>query len=833
MAFARMEDFVRDEVLPSWFANRLQDRLGSLSNLRLRLVSATTIEVPAGADDDRAVVNIEGRWRFNDVAVQRAAGGAAGVYGIYVVARANDLRNVPQPFSDFTDYSFDLRITPDGLAPAVDPGVVDVLRRVGRLVWDGAAITQLVQEMDLVGGARLDDAAIAAGAGMVVTRQPNGALLIDIGPGGVGTAELAGGAVTNAEVAAGAAIAESKLALASDAAAGTPSRRSLGAGALQAAPGNDARLSDQRVPTDGSVTDAKVAAGAAIAKAKLAPLAIVDADVTAGAAIAEGKLALASDAAAGTPSRRTLGAGALQAAAGNDARLSDQRVPTDGSVTNAKVAAGAAIAKSKLAALVIVDADVAAGAAIAEAKLALASDAAAGTPSRRTLGLGAQQAMPGNQAVGGVLSGGLTTPKFLSNNWLQSDDLVGRLHFAANGRTYVKGQAGVELRNSLDQTGVLSNEDRSVDVPGGPLRVNSLDAYTDVPFTGNLSPVFREPGTSLAAGRKTRFVRSQTGDANFRKLSLFRFSRSNVDWATGHSIEVIVRNEYYLGQGYVRALVSGGYGNAPKVTVLEASEQGAWIPLLSAEAVVTGNVQETEVFLNLQAYHRVSVEVRYAQADTARPFTAAGQIEFSGTETVLGADPGTQGGTCIVVSALPTNPYDGQEVYYLASATKGVVWHLRYRAASASAYKWEFLGGAALTAQQPDVTGIFGTGAWGTLEQLAADTATNSIVIPLAGDYELQHNGTIEQNTVGTPHCYLAVGYGGTGAGVAVAGFVSIYEHGHAILDQNRNESVFGFTQISGQPVNRRLQFAYDCSVNTASMKFLSPTMLLRPIRVG
>ncbi len=42
----------------------------------------------------------------------------------------------------------------------------------------------------------------------------------------------------------------------------------------------------------------------------------------------------------------------------------------DGSITNAKISASAAIAKSKLAALGIVDADVAAGAAIAKSKLA-------------------------------------------------------------------------------------------------------------------------------------------------------------------------------------------------------------------------------------------------------------------------------------------------------------------------------------------------------------------------------------------------------------------------------------------------------------------------------
>lgn len=81
--------------------------------------------------------------------------------------------------------------------------------------------------------------------------------------------------------------------------------------------GADARLSDARTPIAGSV---------------------VDASVSATAAIAESKLALASDAAAGTASRRTLGTGATQAAAGNDARLSDTRTPTDATVTEAKLA---------------------------------------------------------------------------------------------------------------------------------------------------------------------------------------------------------------------------------------------------------------------------------------------------------------------------------------------------------------------------------------------------------------------------------------------------------------------------------------------------------------
>jgi hypothetical protein len=57
--------------------------------------------------------------------------------------------------------------------------------------------------------------------------------------------------------------------------------------------------------------------------------------------------AAVKDPVAGTAGLRTLGTGAQQACAGNDARLSDARTPTDGSVTTAKLAASA-VAQSKL-----------------------------------------------------------------------------------------------------------------------------------------------------------------------------------------------------------------------------------------------------------------------------------------------------------------------------------------------------------------------------------------------------------------------------------------------------------------------------------------------------
>lgn len=108
----------------------------------------------------------------------------------------------------------------------------------------------------------------------------------------------------------------------------------LGSGGSAVVVTTDARLSDQRTPTDGSVTDAKVAPGAGIARSKLAALTIVDADVSASAAIAEAKLALASDAAANVASRRTLGRGAQQAVGGTDPALSDARTPTAHGLTH-------------------------------------------------------------------------------------------------------------------------------------------------------------------------------------------------------------------------------------------------------------------------------------------------------------------------------------------------------------------------------------------------------------------------------------------------------------------------------------------------------------------
>jgi hypothetical protein len=124
------------------------------------------------------------------------------------------------------------------------------------------------------------------------------------------------------------------------------------------------------------------------------------APVVAALAITDAKVAAANkDGIAGTASMRTLGTGATQAAAGNDARLSDARAPSGvitgdlaGSTYPALNVANLAITAAKVANATLTDTQVAAA----------NKDGVVGTASMRTLGSGAQQAMPGNRTLDAI-----------------------------------------------------------------------------------------------------------------------------------------------------------------------------------------------------------------------------------------------------------------------------------------------------------------------------------------------------------------------------------------------------------------------------------------------
>jgi hypothetical protein len=177
-----------------------------------------------------------------------------------------------------------------------------------------------------------------------------------------------------------------------------------------------------------------------------------------------------------------------------------------------------------------------------------------------------------------------------------------------------------------------------------------------------------------------------------------------------------------------------------------------------------------------------------------------------------------------LVSALPVSPVDGQECYYLADATYGVVWHLRYRAASASVSKWEVLGGPELVAATD------GGGATTTLGASYAETllANPSIVLPLRGDYDLR--------------CLV----GGFMGGVAGADF-RVYpgnsggsfppgeSYGSGFTGVAAN---FGFERTAAPrylacPAGQRIQIAVMSSTPNLAFSTYARWLWARPVRVG
>lgn len=85
-----------------------------------------------------------------------------------------------------------------------------------------------------------------------------------------------------------------------------------------------------------------------------------------------------------------------------------------------------------------------------------------------------------------------------------------------------------------------------------------------------------------------------------------------------------------------------------------------------------------------------------------------------------------------LVSALPGSPIDGQECYFLADATNGIVWHLRYRATASGSYKWECIGGPPLFKR--DAT-RFTTGSTSWTQ---SGNDQPKVTTPLAGDYDVR-----------------------------------------------------------------------------------------------
>lgn len=98
-----------------------------------------------------------------------------------------------------------------------------------------------------------------------------------------------------------------------------------------------------------------------------------------------------------------------------------------------------------------------------------------------------------------------------------------------------------------------------------------------------------------------------------------------------------------------------------------------------------------------------------------------------------------------LVSVLPVNPVDGDEVYLIADETRGVVFHLRYLDKMPTGYRWHYVGGSALAQYKTSM----GSTASDTYTDPSGGTGPD-VTLPLAGDWELTFGARIRTSTSGT-----------------------------------------------------------------------------------
>lgn len=180
-----------------------------------------------------------------------------------------------------------------------------------------------------------------------------------------------------------------------------------------------------------------------------------------------------------------------------------------------------------------------------------------------------------------------------------------------------------------------------------------------------------------------------------------------------------------------------------------------------------------------------------------------------------------QGRVPTAVTVLPAAPFDGQEIYYAADAANGVIWHLRYNAASASAYKWEFVGGSSLRntggPEDRDSAGVW---------TYFRGTDPAQITVPLNGEYETLHAcRMVNLAAAALAGAASNVGTGSTPRGAD--GFGSFYQQ----FTYQAPTATSRFTAVAGEQIG--MVFALGDTTPPARMRFENKELRLWPVRVA
>jgi len=165
-------------------------------------------------------------------------------------------------------------------------------------------------------------------------------------------------------------------------------------------------------------------------------------------------------------------------------------------------------------------------------------------------------------------------------------------------------------------------------------------------------------------------------------------------------------------------------------------------------------------------------------------------------------------------------PYDGQEILLIVDATNGINWRLRYNSASASAYKWEFIGGPPLFADVQTLETTTST----SFAPLSGGDNGPSVIAPRAGDYEVRFNAESFSNAA-APNNTVAVKRGAAATSVTDGSTAS------PATANTSNGVHYRSIWLTGITAGMDLRLYY--LVSTGTGQFRKREIRLQPIRLS
>jgi len=190
------------------------------------------------------------------------------------------------------------------------------------------------------------------------------------------------------------------------------------------------------------------------------------------------------------------------------------------------------------------------------------------------------------------------------------------------------------------------------------------------------------------------------------------------------------------------------------------------------------------------------------------------------------------------VTTLPSSPIDGQEVFYQSTtagtgggatnsmADVGAVWHLRYRAASSSSYKWEAVGAAPFIVSINDTVGESTAATHSTYQSL---TTPLTFVAAEKGDYCVTIG--CEAKPTSTAGQGLEMSYKiGTTLAVEADRIVAYTPASSTQITTSMRNKI---KDLSGATIAERTLTAQFRSGGSSAATFYNRSLGITPIRVG